>query len=159
MQIQNEDATRIIREGAKLTLAEGFPAVLLPNVVPVMDMTPNFHRKAIIKSVARAATGSSTIYTLPTGKRFVITGASLCAMADASCDATEFWIGITQNGVSSTRIISFPRLSLTAYSETLSVSFPVPIEVDANSSMSLNMTFTVGSATARATIFGYDLNS
>ena len=156
MQIQNPEAAQIIRDQAGLTIAEGFPQNLLPNVQPVMDMTPDIQKKSGIFSSSRATSGASTIRSVPAGKKFYATGAYITYYADASCDCVELWIGCVQNGVTSTRLFSAHRVSLVANADTVQISFSRPIPIDAGTSITLNQSYTVGSLTSRMTVFGYE---
>lgn len=158
MQIQNNDATQIIRDQAKLSITEGFPQKLLSNVQPVIDMTPRFHRTLLSKNASRSTTGSSTIYTAPAKKRVYICGAQISASADATSDCTEFYIAVQQGGVAAVRILSLMKLTTTAFSDSLSVSFPFPIEIDEGTNITLNQSFTVGTNTCRCIAYIYEVD-
>jgi len=162
MQIQNEDATRIIREQAKLTLSEGFPQVLLPNVVPVMDMTPRFHRRTnIIKDSGTTANSNPTIYTVPAKKILYVTGARLAFVKSADCDCgTGFnLISCPVDGASVT-LISLPVLALTQERDSGQITFDNPIKLTAGTAILNNRaaSFTTGSMARSATIYGYEVD-
>lgn len=159
MIIQNEEATRIIRDGAKLTLAEGFPSVLLPNVVPVMDMTPDFHRITnIVKSNFSASTGAITIYTTQNEKEkdFYLTHVTINLTKDATCDIANgrVALSVTIGGLSAD-LCSFSVLTLTAQDKSASIAFTKPIKIDKNTAITFAGTFTVGAMVRSASISGY----
>lgn len=159
MQIQNEEATRIIRDGAKLTLSEGFPQVLLPNVVPVMDMTPNFHRIAnIVKSNFSASTGAITIYTTQNEKEkdFYLTHVNINLTKDVTCDAASgrIALSVTIGGLAAD-LCSFSILTLTAQDKSTSIAFQKPIKIDKNTAITFAGTFTAGAMVRSASIGGF----
>ena len=160
MQIQNEDATRIIREGAKLTLAEGFPQVLLPNVVPVMDMTPRFHRFVdFADSASNTSTAAATIRTASTDKDTYVTGAVFGFTKDATSDSPTGRMNFTVVIKGQAKnLISLPVLTLTAQDKQVAISFNPPIKVDRGSAIALgSITNTVGTVVRSGSVFGYEL--
>lgn len=162
MQIQNEEATRIIREGAKLALAEGFPQVLLPNVVPVMDMSPDFHRKvSSVFSGSATSSGGATIYTARPGVRFVITGFSYGFSKDATCDtATGSMTTTAIIGGVGRSLSRVPVITLKEERGFINMNFPAPLVCDENTSISISSsTYTVGLMVRTLTVYGYELNS
>ena len=162
MQIQNENASSIIREEAKLTLAEGWPQVLLPNVVPVMDMTPSFHQlTTIIKDSTSSANSNPTVYTVPTKKVFYLTACKLSYQKDAACDATTGQQTITATIDGSTIVIcGLASITLTAEKDSIFQNFQRPIKLKAGSVITSGRSgsFTVGALQRSATVFGYELD-
>ena len=162
MQIQNENASSIIREEAKLTLAEGWPQVLLPNVVPVMDMTPSFHQlTTIIKDSTTSANTNPTIYTVPAKKVFYLTALKLSYRKDATCDASSGQQVITATIDGSTVVIcGLASITLTAESESIYQNFQRPIRLKAGSAIVSGRSgaFTVGALQRSATVYGYELD-
>lgn len=155
MIIQNEEAIRIIRNGAKLTLAEGFPQALLPNVVPVMDMTPRFHRNSnIVKYLSSA--GNNIIYTVPEGKNFYLSAIYLSSSKSATETGTVSSVTATIDGVSVT-LLSIASITLTQHLDSLSLSLPVPIKIDSGTSINLIVSGTW--IANRVTIIGYNVDS
>lgn len=134
MNIQNEEAIRIIRNGAKLTLSEGFPQVLLPNVVPVMDMTPRFHR---VVNIVRNATSATTIYTVPSDKDFYLTYASLSAAQSAAGTGVSLSITVVIDGVAR-NLMDMATITLQACTESASNNFVPPVKVDRGSNIVLS---------------------
>lgn len=160
MQIQNEEATRIIREQAKLTLAEGFPQVLLPNVVPVMDMSPDFHRNLTSFTGGSSSTGSITAYTGKTGTSFCVIGIQYSMVKDVTCDiaTTSLTVLGTQGGVSKT-LCAVAVLTLTVQNQTVVVNLPRPIILDPGTNITSAATFTAGAMRRQVTVYGYEINT
>ncbi len=157
MQIQNPDATDIIRQEAGLTLAEGFPQNLTTNVVPVMDMTPSFHRQTQIATASRTATGSTTILTLSQQKRTYVTGVLLQSESDATSDCIE--ITVTGKSVTGAAVkLAFIRkLASSAGNYSQVVDFPFPIEIDkTGGTISLNQSYSTGNTSSQATVLYYE---
>jgi len=146
MQIQNPEAAQIIRDQAGLTIAEGFPQNLLPNVQPVMDMTPRFHKKPICLNGSTTTSGTGTVVSAKAGVRYMIHGFAASFIKDATCDGADGSIqwNLTQGGVTRT-ICSFPVLTLTAQNGSLAASFVDPIICDEETIIqAASYTFTAG---------------
>lgn len=145
MQVQNPEATAIIRDQAGLTIAEGFPQNLSSSIVPVMDMTPNFHR--LINRVLSATSGSSSVSlgTTDANKVSYLQGFSLSMHKDAAMDVATGSCSLTvsMNGIS-TVIARIPYITLTAERESIFIALPKPIKLDKNTSI----TAARGSSTA-----------
>jgi len=148
MQIQNPSAGEIIREQAGLTLAEGFPQNLSGSVVPVMDMTPRFHRNCIVLSTASAtSSATATLMTTSTSKKTYIVGVSLFYVKDATCDAATGSLGIrtTINGVSSQYLAYSYIITLTAQQDRVIYTLEKPILIDKGVTIQAQIpTFTTG---------------
>lgn len=155
MQIQNQDATQIIRDSAKLTLTEGYPQNLLPNVQAVMDMSPRFHRLIDQSSGSGSTAGASlTIHTASSDKDSFIYGATLAFIKDATCDVASGRINLlcVVKGASKT-ILCLPLLTLTAQQSSISISLPIPIKIDRGSVVTIgSSTFTVGAMVKSANV-------
>lgn len=160
MQIQNEEATRIIRDGAKLTLAEGFPQVLLPNVVPVMDMTPRFHRIVdLATSNSSGSTSTLTLLTAASDKDTYITGCVLSYTKDATCDIANGRINFSAVVKGASKVIAcLSCLTLTAQDKQIAVSFVPAIKIDRGTAVTVpSISFTVGNIVRAASVFGYEV--
>ena len=155
MQIQNPDVASALRDSAKLTLAEVGNLSVGSNVSGVIDLSPLNQPVNIIGTSARSATGSSTLLSSDATADYIITGIYMTASSDASCDITEFWVGGTINGVASTRICSFQKNTLTAFTNSIFVPFEKPLLLKTGTTIAINMTFTVGSASFKAIAYGY----
>ena len=159
MQVQNPEATQIIRDQAKLTVAEGFPQNLSSSIVPVMDMTPRFHRNETSFANGYTTSGNISLATSGQGKRFYITGYQIGIIKDATCDLAsgDILVSYTQEGVSSRRLARIPTLTLTAQQISINHTLRNPILIDENSSITMTGTFTAGSMARSLTIFGYEV--
>lgn len=160
MQIQNPEVGEIARIQAGLTLSEGFPQNLIPNVQPVLDITPYKHQKTDwIKSGGSSATGGTTIVTTDAVKKTWLTGVYYTLIKDATCDVASnnnHLVSTTINGVS-VGLIRNSILTLTAQTINIFVEFPKPILLSKNSTVSIGtLTFTVGSMIRSAVLYGYE---
>lgn len=155
VQIQNTDAINAIRDGARLSISEGFPQELGKTCVPVMDMTPDFHNKVnIVRNAANSTSGSATIYTTPTDLKFYLCGLKMFIQEDATSNNTATYINITVDGATRT-IASIDKLTTTATTHSISLDFNYPILISENTAITLNNSFTLGSASKSANIWGY----
>lgn len=158
VQIQNTEAITAIRDGARLSISEGFPQNLLPNVQPVMDMTPRFHKEAISSIISSNGSGVITAYTGNAGKRFYITGAVLSVMKDAACDAASgvIQINYTQGGVSKS-LLAIAHLTATAMYQTIDTDLVYAIPIDLGTNITVTGTFAAGTMSRSAIIYGYEI--
>lgn len=163
MQIQNADATQIIRDQAKLTVAEGFPQNLLTNVQPVMDMTPRFHRNLkFISGSATASSSSTNIFNVPSDQSVdtYVVGIVLSFYKDSTCDTATgtITLGMTPENANTTQsIIRLPILTLTQQNETVVMTFERPIKLKKGTTVPITAgTFTVGNFIRTATVLYYD---
>lgn len=156
--IQNSDAIKAIRDGARLSISEGFPQLLGSVVSPVMDMTPDLHRKIeVIGQNDSGSTGTLTIYTTSAINDFYLCSISFSMSKDATCNATgTLSVQVTKNAVLKP-IVGIALIAVTAQSDVLTLSFPYPILLDKSTAISLPVTFTLGAMTRTATIFGFEV--
>lgn len=155
MQIQNPDVGQVLRDEAKLTLVESSSQNLLPNVQAVIDVTPSKSVTRYLGSTLRSTTGTSSLLASDTLSEYVIHGIYISATADSSCDVSEFWIGGTIDGVASRRLCAFRKTTLTAFNGSLYVPFPVPLVLRQGTAIDLNLSFTVGTASFMAVVYGF----
>ena len=160
-KIYNSNLTKEIIDGAKLQVQDGnIPSEIGNTVVPVMEVNPRALAKVKIgKGVLSGATGAttSTIYTVPTGKKLYITNASLGVIKDAACDVASGTYGIVCNiDGQSIGILRIPLLTLTAQNSLQEASFPFPIEVDEGTMIVASaFAFTAGNSYRYASFLGY----
>lgn len=159
INIQNTDAITAIRDGAKLSISEGFPQQLIRSVQPVMDMTPRFHRVAnICRQVEASNATAATIYTTPTDVDFYLTSACLSVIKDASSPSTYSAINITIDGITRTLLI-ISGFASTAQSGTVANAFTVPIKLDRGTNIAIANTSATAAIRTWATIQGYTVST
>lgn len=155
--IQNTEVIQSVREAARLSLSEGFPTQLQGNIVPVVDVTPDFHKKSIISSSSPTTTGATTILTTDAERFTYITAVQLGLVKNATCDVATGVIAVT--GVidgTTTTIAAIPVLTLTAERADIQIQFREPIKLDRNTAVSLTGTFTLGAMARTATVARYE---
>jgi hypothetical protein len=156
-KIYNSDATAAIVSQARIqTSSDRPPSELAEKAIPVIDMTPRFH-KVVDNSfvVVRTVTGTGAATTLPaTGRTFYLTAVSLSNMSDVTADNTEIGVSCSIGGVYK-NILTIQKLSLTAFNQTVSKIFVPPIKIDKGSDLRLSSTFTVGVSRSGAEFQGY----
>lgn len=155
MQIQNPDVGKTLRDEANVQLAEIANVSISPNVQAVLDVTPSHQPLTIIGSASRSTTGSSGVINADTTADYIIKGIFLSATCDATADVTEFWIGGTINGVASTRLCSFQKTTLTAFTNSIYIPIPDGFILKAGSTVTINHAFTVGTSTIRGILYGF----
>jgi hypothetical protein len=156
MRIDNFRVGQIATEQCRLNIAEGVPNNLLPNVQPVIDLTPRNHRNTdIIATFNKTASGSSTVYTTPTDKDFYLCLAGLNISKDATSDNVTCAILATVGGVSKD-ILRVPMQTLTAIPNSdFERSFNKPVKIDRGTTITVLLSFTVGTITAATHVSGF----
>jgi hypothetical protein len=153
-QITNKDAVKAIFDGARMPLQDT-PSELGKTCVPVMDMTPRFHR---ISNIVRggSTTGTNlTIYTVPTTKEFYLCGAMLSVIKDVLAVSATTRMLLTVDGVSY-RLIEIPGITLTPQDRSISISIVPPIKVDFGSTISITNSSATANILSTGNIFGYE---
>jgi len=148
-----------IRNGAKLSISEGFPQNLLPNIQPVMDMTPAFHRTTnlIQQRALNTSSGASTIFTTSTEHDTYITGFSISLVKDATNDTASgaFTLSATVDSVV-TILGSLAVLTLAAQDQTLSVTLKHPVKISKGTALTMgSLTYTAGTCSRSMVVYGY----
>ena len=162
IQIQNADAINAIRDGARLSLAEGFPTNLLPNIQPVLDMTPHFHKKInkVVSILDRSTTATGvTIYSVPAGRKFYICGVYLNGSFAATSDATSVFLTGTIEGIPTDfyHLCKLTLVSSVILQTNPALFYPVPIIIDGGTNITFTSVFAVGAQTLTAQIYGYEV--
>lgn len=112
-KIYNSDLTKEIIDGAKLQLNEGnIPSEIAEKVIPVMEVNPNLlTRNNVIAS--RNATNTGTIYTIPTDRKFFLTGLFVSATSTAA-GSNVMSVSVQPKGGVNTTIASIRLLNTAA---------------------------------------------
>jgi hypothetical protein len=148
-QITNKDAVKAIFEGARMPIQET-PSELGKTCVPVMDMTPDFHRRC---NIVKSAITTGTLYTTPTDKDFYLCSAYGGAYLVGAGPA-ETYITVNIDGPA-TRVITMKinGNALTNSETNNSVNPCVPIKIDRGTAIVLTV-----SADGYGGIIGYTVD-
>lgn len=160
--IYNSDLSKEMTiAGALQTSREKIPNQLAEKVVPVMEVNPKLLRRAnICASTSASGAGAATIYTVPAGKEFYLTGINASMIKDAANDhATgNYQLVSTTVGGIATALIRVPIITLTAQNFILSQTFTPPLKID--TSINLNVaTVGAGNFIRCASIQGYTIDN
>lgn len=155
-QITNKDAIKALIDGAQLPIQD-FPNRLASSVVPVLDITPDFHRKInIVRTGGSATTGDTTIYTTPATRDFYLCSCFITSSDTATSDNTSILIFATIDGVERA-ILRHIKLTLVADNNTSTISFPNPIKIDRGTVMGVRNSFSVGTSEKVGGIHGFEV--
>lgn len=121
-------------------------------IIPVIDINKPIVN--VVVSASTATTGTATAYTTPTDKDFYLTGAVLSFQADATADNTSVFFTATINGVG-TPIVNFRKLTTTATTQAIPITFSEPIKIDRNTNITYTSAFTVGACARSINLYGY----
>lgn len=134
--------------------ASFFSNIMQNSMVPVVDIREN---NELSLTATQTTSGSGTVATIATGKKFYVTSIQFSMVKNATCDVASGALTLTgvSNGQTMT-LISIPIITLTAERESILVSLDRPMLLDAASAVSFgNQTFTAGAMVRSAVIIGY----
>lgn len=127
------------------------------NIQLVAETNPKLLRRSrIVKSALMTNTSSVEILSVPAGKKFLMTSATLSVVKDATSTATSIVMNATVGGVTSS-MLRICGLTLTAKDAQISISPSVPIVCDAGS-IYLGSDTAVANVKVSGTIAGYFIN-
>jgi len=154
-RINNSDTIKRILDDAKIqTAIDNVPQELASKVVPVLIANP-LRVVNVTGNGTKLTTGQYTIYTTPSDKDFYLTNASLHNQSDATADNTFITLDCTMKGQNSANLLRMGKITLTAFSGSISHNYFNPILLERGTTISLNTTFTAGVSQTDATIQGY----
>lgn len=159
--IQNIDLFLALRDGAKLPNTEANPTRLADSVIPVLDVTPAFHRTINSVGVASSTSGDVTVLTSSSTRKTFIVACSLGIAKDATADDSTGVLTLTSRGsMGSMRLLGIPKITLTALSQNISITFPQPIEINKSQTVSIggDSTNTVGILNKSATVAYFEVD-
>lgn len=133
MQNQNAFAAQVIRDQTSLTVAEGYPQNINPNIQAVIDMTPDFHR---ISDTGGSVTAAGTIFTVKADRDFFLTSLCMSGCKVAADSGTALSVTASIGGQTFT-LASIISVTLTADAQTITQSWFNPIKVDRGTNISL----------------------
>lgn len=146
----SEDAARILNSKQGQFLGDD-----VTGPVAVIDISPYAN---VVRNILGTSTGTGTLYTTPTDKDFYLTSVQISVQANAACDSTFAVIRCTIEGIIR-NVIGIAKLTLTATSEAVSITFTTPVKIDRGTAIQTNNTFTAGSQTISAQITGYTVET
>ena len=127
--IYNSQSSKEITDVCKIqTSKDRIPTELAEKVIPVIDVNPKHSR--ICNVVARATgTSGTVIYTTPTNKDFYLCACSISYAGPATKAAVNCSIRSAIDGIL-VDFIDLSMVTLTAGSDSATISFPFPIKLD-----------------------------
>jgi len=158
IRINSQEMKKAFSDNTKTQVTEQVNIVDNSKVIPIVDVTPwNNKICDIIKFGVATNSTSTTIYTTPTNQDFYLVSATLSTIKDATSTSTNSGLNVVINGANSA-LLSISSLTLTAQSETVSVSLSTPIKVDRGSNITVTNGTNVANATSRGNIAGFLVN-
>lgn len=140
-----------------LQVSQGIPKQLGNQIIPVCEVNPFLLKTTNLMKVANSAvTGSTTLHTVKTGNiRTFATAINISFMYDAAADNVAVDVDfILVDGASAS--FRFPKLTLTATTKDVFITFPNPLELKKGSLVRVISNYTVGAGTRSATLIGYE---
>jgi hypothetical protein len=157
MQIQSPEAIELIKDNAKLSIGDGYPLNLLPNVQPVIDMTPGLQRKCtVVADGIVSNTTSGTVYTTPTSRDFYLVSMQLTVIKDVTSTSTRSRFLITVENVLQ-GVCSIAGITLTAQTESANMTFNPPIKLTRGSAIQISNDTGTANIRACGSIVGFEV--
>lgn len=158
--IYNKDVFDELRYNGKIQNTDTINNQISGNIVPVMEVNPRLVRPCNVSiHNASSTTGNTVIYTVPSGKDFFCTGVYLTYASDAACDGTGSSITFVDQYGATRRMIGVFKIASTAYSQSISLSFPTPILIRSGVAINLSNNFTAGVSCTQGGVHGYTVDN
>lgn len=160
-KIYNSDATRALIANAGIMGADPVPQELAEKALPVIDMTPDFHRiTKELASVDKTTTGTGNVYVSSSTKRTFITAIGHSLTADATADNTSSVVSGTSAGDGTGKdFLRISKQTTTAVNDlNRFITFNPPLELSRGTTITHGSTFTVGASTYSTQVFGFEVN-
>lgn len=138
---------------------DSVPTKIADTIVPVIECNPKLLRRTdFIKTGNLADATTTTITTTPTDKDTFITNIVLSFIKDANATSTAVGVYATTDDGLSQYLIYLPCLTLTAQTQTISFELANPLKLKRGTGVSLVSATAVASISAKATIYGFQIN-
>jgi hypothetical protein len=135
------------------------PTKIADTVQPVININPKDYRKTnLLKQTTKTNTGTSAIFTTDAIKETYITGVLLSWMSTVASDSTTAHVTCVQDG-GIVYLQRLAKLTLTATTKDMFISFMNPVKVDKNTNVNLTLGFTVGAENAQTCVYGYTVDA
>jgi hypothetical protein len=153
--IYNSNLTKEIIETGKLqTSVSLVPSELAEKVIAVIDVNPNHNRYSnFFLESSVTSSGVVTLYTVPVGKKVLISNTILNFSTDNASDSVYLICFITSNGSNNT-INQIRKLTLTSVAVNNTISYPIPIILKTGDSIKIDKTHSLGSNSYTCNIIG-----
>jgi len=158
---QSRQLRRVFSDGAKIQELE-VPNKIAESIVPVLDVTPNFHRLSrpltTLTSLSNAL--SAIVYNCSTVNETYLTGATLSYIKDATATSTSIGLSIIDdetNGVNA--LIRVRGITLTAQNGVVSWNTNYPIRLKKGSTITITSDTNVANVVASVTLQGYEVSA
>lgn len=163
-KIYNSDCTKGLAQSAGIQQSiEKVPNELAEKIVPIFETNPELLRyNKLLVSTSRTTTtpaspGTST-YTCPANKDVYITGAYISLMSDAACDNVLTRMQVTIGGAA-VYPIQISKLTTTAKSDNVYITFTRPIKIDRNSIIYFLNSYAAGNSSMSYGVYGYEVDN
>jgi len=156
MENNNTNTFREIREALSLSPLSETPRRVGDTILPVIDVNPRktSSSKVIFNYISTTLENGTTVYTVPTGYRLFITGATLSASADVTANQnTIFGTLVSKDG--SLNFIGLKKMSSTVFQESIFQNFSFPIRLESGDVIKVSNNFSVGASGLFFSVFGY----
>lgn len=156
VDIQSKEVIDKMSEELKVQPSMALPRTLVNTIQPVYNVNPVPFIK--LRGAAISTSTGSTTSLLPAqgvGKRVFITAMSLQNSKDATSNATSAVITGSMNGQGTTFMILPLIVGAGAQSSGYTMTFEPAIELTENTALLFGSTFTLGTQSTSATVFGY----
>jgi len=138
------------------------PTETLDKVQLVYSLNKQFSDFVVGSSSASTGTLTLPLPSISSGAEIYLTSISLSIAKDATCDLATGFVSafLTPDSTNiSTAILRIPVITLTAHTESITLSLPYPIKVKSGTSITCTGTFSAGVYGRSITLTGFTTSS
>jgi len=136
---------------------EKIPNETLDKVQLVYSLNKQFSNVCVTNAYTTTQT-LVTQYTIGANEDFYLTSFSISNMSDVTADNTLIRLKVTINGISR-ELCTMVKLTTTAFSDSISMSFPYPLKLDKGTTIQFGNAFAAGASTSKVMISGMSFNN
>jgi hypothetical protein len=157
-KIYNSNLTNELREGIKImSSSDATPSEITDKVVPVMEVNPKLLR-VLTKGANNTAINatSATLLTTPTDRDIFIYNAQISLIKDVTSTSTLSTLRCTSGGTTLI-ILASAGLTLTAQTDSQTISFNPPLKVDRGTNIAITNSSATANISTTASVIYYEV--
>ena len=154
---QSKEVVDKMSNELKIQPALQLPRKIVDSIQPVYSVNPE-KMINVLRTASKNTTGSLSVFTIPTNRKFFLTNVSLSAMSNVTADTVFYTLTTQLKGDTARTILRMDKLSLTAFSDNIAIDFSFPVELDPGSTIVISHNFSVGASIISSSIQGYEVD-
>lgn len=155
VDIQSKEVIDKISDELKIQPSMQIPRELAKQIQLVYGVNPKRFVN-IVRGGTLTSTGASSLFVASSERDTFLTSATLSYMADATADSIFYKINITPEGKALDEVIFLAKITTTAASDSITLSFNPPIKLERGSDVTFSHAFTVGVSVMGASVTAFE---